>query len=69
MEAIFLRFPHLEYQIFEQLDNLYLTIGKEVKEVSELWQSFIDNEKLPWIRMIMTYQTFDIAMEEVFSKI
>ena len=50
MEAILLRFPHLGYQIFEQLDNPFLTI---CREVSESWQSFIDIEKLPWIRMII----------------
>ena len=50
MEAILLRFPHIGYQIFEQLDNPFLTI---CREVSESWQSFIDNEKLPLIRMII----------------
>ena len=52
MEAILLRFPHLGYQIFEQLDNPFLTISREV---SESWQSFIDNEKLPWIMMIIQH--------------
>ena len=49
MEAILLRFPHLGYQIFDQLDNTVLTI---CREVNNSWSSFIDNEKLPWIRMI-----------------
>ena len=52
MEAILLRFPHLGYQIFEQLDNPFLTI---CREVSGSWQSFIDNDKLPWIRMIIQH--------------
>ena len=52
MEAILLRFPHLGYQIFDQLDNTVLTI---CREVNNSWNSFIDNEKLPWIRMIVQH--------------
>ena len=52
MEAILLRFPHIGYQIFEQLNNPYLTI---CRHVSKSWKNFIDNEKLPWIRMIIQH--------------
>ena len=50
MEAVLLRFPHIGYQIFENLSNPFLTV---CRDVSKSWKSFIDNEKLPWIRMIV----------------
>ena len=52
MELILLRFPHIGYQIFDQLDNPFLT---SCREVSKSWNGFIDNEKLPWIRMIVQH--------------
>ena len=50
MEEVLLRFPHIGYQIFKQLNNPFLT---NCREVSNSWKNFIDNEKLPWIRMII----------------
>ena len=50
MEEVLLRFPHIGYQIFEELNNSFLT---NCREVSNSWKNFIDNEKLPWIRMII----------------
>ena len=52
MEVVLLRFPHIGSQIFDQLDNPFLT---KCREVSDSWNSFIDNEKLPWIRMIIQH--------------
>jgi ankyrin repeat protein len=52
MEEVLLRFPHIGYQIFEQLDNPFLTV---CRKVSKTWKSFIGNEKLPWIRMIVLH--------------
>ena len=52
MEVVLLRFPHIGSQIFDQLDNPFLT---KCREVSDSWNSFIDNEKLPWIRMIVQH--------------
>ena len=52
MEVVLLRFPHIGSQIFDQLDNPLLT---KCREVGKSWNSFIDNEKLPWIRMIIKH--------------
>ena len=52
MEDVLLRFPHVGYQIFEQLNNSFLI---NCREVSNSWKNFIDNEKLPWIRMIVQH--------------
>ena len=49
MEDIFLKFPHIGEQILEQIDNKSLT---ECREVNNLWMEYIDNQKLPWIRII-----------------
>ena len=46
MEVTLLSFPHIGYQIFDQLENPFLT---SCREVSKSWNGFIDNEKLPWI--------------------
>ena len=50
MEAVLLRFPHIGYQIFDNLDDPILFLV--CRDVSKSWKIFIDNGKLPWIRMI-----------------
>ena len=52
MEDIILRFPTIAESIFAELDNGSLT---NCKMVSNPWASFISTEKLPWLRMILTY--------------
>jgi len=52
MEEIFSRFPHLGEAIMDQLDNTDLTDGRLVDRV---WRSFIDNQKLPWMRIIFKW--------------
>jgi hypothetical protein len=49
MEESFFRFPHIGEQILEQLDSKTLT---KCREVNNLWREYIDNQKLPWTRMI-----------------
>ena len=52
MEDIILRFPMVAKSIFAELDNGSLT---NCKMVSNPWARFITTEKLPWLRMILTY--------------
>ena len=52
MEEVFLRFPHLVEQIFEQIDNKDL---KKCTEAGKHWNDFISRQKIPWIRMIHKY--------------
>ena len=52
MEEILLRFPHIGDQVFKQLDNEDLT---KCRKISPSWNEFIDNQKLPWIRMMKKY--------------
>ena len=53
MEEIFSRFPHLGEAIMDELDNTDLT---ECRLVDRIWRSFIDNQKLPWMRMIYEWK-------------
>ena len=52
MEEVFLRFPHVGEQIFEQMDNKDL---KKCTEAGKHWNGFISGQKIPWIRMIHKY--------------
>ena len=52
MDNVLLRFPHLGESIFEQLDNESLA---KSREVCDFWRIFINDQKLPWIRMIKSY--------------
>ena len=52
MEESFFRFPHIGEQILEQLDSKTLT---KCREVNNLWREYIDNQKLPWTRMIKEF--------------
>jgi hypothetical protein len=54
MDELFERFPHIGKQIFEELDNDNLT---ECREVCKSWQTFIDNEKITWNRILMKFPT------------
>ena len=49
MEESFFRFPHIGEKILEQLDSKTLT---KCREVNNLWREYIDNQKLPWTKMI-----------------
>ena len=49
MEEIFSRFPHIAENIMDQLDNAHLT---ECRVVDRFWRSFINNQKLLWMRII-----------------
>ena len=50
MEELLLRFEHIGKQIFASLDNGNLA---KCRETGRSWQNFIDNEKLPWIRIVV----------------
>ena len=52
MEDLFIRFPHIAQQIFENLDNKSLT---NCREVTRSWKQFIDNKKLTWFRICEKY--------------
>ena len=52
MEDIILRFPTVAESILAELDDGSLI---NCKLVSNPWASFITTEKLPWLRMILTY--------------
>ena len=53
MEEIFSRFPHLGEAIMDELNNTDLT---ECRFVDRIWRSFIDSQKLPWMRMIYEWK-------------
>lgn len=49
MEEVFLRFSHLGEDIFDSLDDQNL---KRCRKVSRTWNSFIEDQKYTWIRII-----------------
>ena len=49
MEEVLLRFVHLAEDIFDSLDDKSLV---NCKKVSKIWNSFIEGQKFPWIRLI-----------------
>ena len=53
MEEVLVRFPHIGDQVFKQLDNEDLI---KCRKISPSWNEFINNQKLPWIRMLEKYQ-------------
>lgn len=53
MEEVLVRFPHIGDQVFKQLDNEDLI---KCRKISPSWNEFINNQKLPWIRMLKKYQ-------------
>ena len=63
MEEVFLRFPHIGEQVFKQLNNENLT---KCREISKSWEEFIDNQKLPWIRLMKKYLSAGLEEDEVF---
>ena len=56
MEEMFSRFPHLGEAIMDQLDNTALT---DSRLVDRIWSSFIDNQKLPWMRIIFEWTAYN----------
>ena len=50
MEDIILIFPHIAKQIFEKLDNKDLT---NCRLVVKSWKNFIDEQNLPWTRIVI----------------
>jgi hypothetical protein len=51
---IMVRFPTIALKIFDQLGNGDLVTCRKLNESS---RSFIDNQKIPWIRMIQKYDS------------
>ena len=49
MEEMFLRFPHIAENIFQNLDNQGLT---KCRCIDQSWQNFIDQKKYPWMRIV-----------------
>ena len=64
MDNALLRFPHLGESIFEELDNESLA---KSREVCDFWKIFIDDQKLPWIRMIKSYIKFLDPWQELIK--
>ena len=52
MDEIFARFPHIGDQIYTELDNQTLT---RCRQVCDSWRTFLDSEKLLWVRSILNY--------------
>ena len=52
MEEVILRFPYLGEKIFDSLSNKNL---QKSKKVARSWQRFVNNQKFPWIRIIINY--------------
>ena len=52
MDEIFARFPHIGDQIYTELDNQTLT---RCRQVWDSWRTFLDSEKLLWVRSILNY--------------
>ena len=52
MEIIALRFPHITDQIFELINNKSIT---KCREVEKTWLRFIDEDDLPWKRILRKY--------------
>ena len=52
INEVLTRFPHIGKQIFANLDDQNLT---KCREVCDPWMTFLDNEKLIWTRMILSY--------------
>ena len=50
MEEVLLRFDHIGKKIFGKLENGDLA---KCREVERSWQNFIDEEKLPWMRIVV----------------
>ena len=46
---VIVRFPDIAEMIFNQLENCSIA---NCRKVNESWRTFIDNQKLPWIRKI-----------------
>ena len=74
IEEVFLRFTHLENDIFDSLDNTSIV---RCRKRSRDWKSFIDNQKFHWIRIIKQHDKrvnknhFDNQLEwkKLFKKI
>ena len=49
MKDLLLRFAHLMEQILQKLDNKSLV---KSREVSRIWQTFIDQINYPWVRIV-----------------
>ena len=50
MEEVLLRFDHIGKQIFARLENKDLA---KCRETEKSWKKFIDQEDLPWIRIVI----------------
>ena len=49
---LIVRFPAIAEMIFNQLENCSIA---NCRKVNESWRSFIDDQKLPWIRKILKF--------------
>ena len=66
MEKVFLRFPHIAEQIFEELDNYYLI---QCKVISPIWKNFMEESKFSYIRLIETSTNCSTkAMKKILNK-
>ena len=50
MEEVLLRFNHIGKQIKARLNNEELA---KCREAARLWKNFIDDNNLPWIRIVV----------------
>ena len=51
-----MRFPHIGSQIFNELDDKELT---KCRTVNKIWCKFIDDENIPWNRILSKYHHQD----------
>ena len=52
MDELFIRFPHIGQEIFNELDNKDLA---KCRAISQSWRKFIDEEKISWNRILSKY--------------
>ena len=66
MEEILLRFPKLGQDIFNQINDQSLVASRKVNKV---WNTFLDNNRFFWIRVIKSYRRNQVGYEKEWKAI
>ena len=66
LENINLKFPHISEIILQELDDQSLT---ECRKVSRSMCNFIDNTKIPWMRMINKHMGDNEQLQKSWTKV
>ena len=66
MEEILLRFPKLGQNIFNHIDDQSLVASRKVNKV---WNTFLDNNRFFWIRVIKSYRRNQVGYEKEWKAI